>query len=251
MPVKDTLLIIQNWAFRSYYCKVYSLTRDNLFKMYIRIKYIILTTFKKNEIRIGGPDRIVEVGKSQFIEINQPIKRRCRVEIPKKWMFGMFLRPINREASTVLFFQVPNLNRATLLNVINKHILPGTTIYSDQWATCIRTPISEYQHVIVPRPKQLVGANRLHAINVKAAWSQAKHCFDLTFAVCHRNLLSYLDEHSWRLLNGKRGWPVVFNVFRAMKTYFEQNDDIPETDIDEYFVDRKAFEEDEAYSITF
>jgi hypothetical protein len=44
----------------------------------------------------------------------------------------MYERPLNGRAR-VLYFIVPKRDAATVLNIIYKHIAPGTVIHSDSW----------------------------------------------------------------------------------------------------------------------
>ena len=46
-----------------------------------------------------------------------------------KWVFGIY----ERGTKKLLLFPVDKRNSQTLTPIIRRHVLPGTTIYSDEW----------------------------------------------------------------------------------------------------------------------
>ena len=88
--------------------------------------------FNKNDIRIGGEGRIVEIDESLFIKVKH--KRGRDILRPKVWVFGLYERATADQPKRVLFFKVDSRDAVTLLNIIYNHVLLGTTIHSDCWA---------------------------------------------------------------------------------------------------------------------
>ncbi|CAF3933495.1 unnamed protein product, partial [Didymodactylos carnosus] len=48
------------------------------------------------------------------------------------WIFGI-AQP-TKDGHEVRFFHVQRRNRQTLVQIIWKHVVPGTTVWSDEWA---------------------------------------------------------------------------------------------------------------------
>ena len=49
---------------------------------------------------------------------------------PKVWIFRM----VERETNTLLIYPVSDRSEDTLLRIIQRHVEPGSTIYSDGWS---------------------------------------------------------------------------------------------------------------------
>lgn len=72
-------------------------------------------------------------------------------------------------------FMVPVHRRdaETLLAIINEHILPGTTIMSDQWATYDQLQNLGFNHGRVNHRQNFVDPN-IHTQNVENLWGRFK-----------------------------------------------------------------------------
>ena len=96
---------------------------------------------------------------------------------------------------------VQNRTAATLLPLIQAHVLPGTTVYSDEWSAYRRVQslpnVQSYQtvnhslHFVDP-------TTGVHTQNVESYWAQVKLRFKRMKGVDARQLPSYLDEFMWR-----------------------------------------------------
>lgn len=74
---------------------------------------------------IGGEGIVVEIDEAK---IGKRKYNRGRL-ITGKWIFGAF----ERDTGKAFIVPVDDRTRETLLNIIKKWILPGTTIMSDMW----------------------------------------------------------------------------------------------------------------------
>ena len=70
--------------------------------------------FDKNNIKLGGEDKIVEIDESLFIKVKH--NRGCDTLRPKVWVFGLYERATEDEPKRVLFFKVEARDAVTLLN---------------------------------------------------------------------------------------------------------------------------------------
>jgi hypothetical protein len=96
-----------------------------------KMKLIIMRDLDKDNIRIGGPGRVVEIDESLFVRVKHNKGRDLRRR--QVWVFGMYLRAAENSTKQVIFYQVEKRDAVTLLNLIYKHVLPGTKIHSDCW----------------------------------------------------------------------------------------------------------------------
>ncbi len=186
-----------------------------------RLRLIILTMFNKNDIRIGGEGRIVEIDESLFIKVKH---NRGRDTLrPKVWVFGLYERATADQPKRVLFFKVDSRDAVTLLNVIYNHVLPGTTILSDCWAAYNRIIDldRQYDHRTVNHSLTFVAPDGTHTNSIESTWRAAKRQFKEMNGVSRLYLQAYLDEYCWRLENGNRnGWMVYESIIRAIRDYF-------------------------------
>ena len=110
----------------------------------------------KNEMPhyIGGPDKIVEFDETLVVKRKF---NRGRILQGQKWIVVGAERG-NRENYFVEF--VRHRNRATLLPVIMEHVLPGTTIMTDDWGAYRRlvryTSLMNYSHFTVVHSRNFI-----------------------------------------------------------------------------------------------
>ena len=101
---------------------------------------------------------------------------------------------------------VPDQSAATLLPIIQAHILPGTIIHSDEWAAYQRVAslpnVSAY-HSVNHSIEFVNSATGTHTQNVESYWNKSKIRFR-AMKGCHADmLLSYIDDFMWRERRGK------------------------------------------------
>ena len=108
---------------------------------------------------------------------------------------------------------VDSRNVATLLPIIQAHVNPGTTIYSDCWAACNRmiTLPSVQAHCTVNHSIEFVIPTREpHRIN----WNRVKTKIK-RMRGCHRSQLpSYINKFMWRERYGTTRDDVLTSIYR-------------------------------------
>ena len=94
---------------------------------------------------------------------------------------------------------------ATLLPIIQAHVNPGTTIWSDSWAAynnVIALP-SVQGHDTVNHSIEFKSPSGTHTNHIESYWNRVKIKLK-RMRGCHRSQLpSYLDEFMWRERYGK------------------------------------------------
>ncbi len=98
--------------------------------------------------QLGGPGTVVEIDESLLYKRKYNRGRLLLNQREHVWVFGMVQRPPAppppppgqppppqpRQPRHIILEIVDRRNAATLLPLIQQHILPGTTIMSDLWA---------------------------------------------------------------------------------------------------------------------
>ena len=110
---------------------------------------------------------------------------------------------------------VPRRDAATLLPIIQQHTLPGTTIWSDDWAAYNRIStlpgitghevINHSLHFVTPT----TGVNTQ---TVESYWNRVKTKFKRMKGISSQQLPLHLDEFLWRERYGTTAGEVFTNV---------------------------------------
>lgn len=119
---------------------------------------------------LGGPGSHVEIDESKFGR--RKYNRGHRVQ--GQWVFGGF----QRESGEIFMVPVETRDRSTLLPIIEKWILPGTTIHSDFWRAYDCLDDEGYNHLKVNHSLEYVDKETGACTNhIEASWRVAKkHC---------------------------------------------------------------------------
>jgi transposase-like protein len=144
--------------------------------------------------QIGGVGHTVAIDES-VIARRKPGNAQGR-PVREQWVFG------GVDLTTKSFFieLVDRRDAATLLPVIQRNILPGTVIWSDEWAAYNRLPAAGYPHQTVNHSVRYVDPiTGCHTNDIESRWNACKAKFKARFGVPRGALASYLDEYMWRL----------------------------------------------------
>ena len=95
-----------------------AITWNNLFREVCANKFIA------NPIILGGPNTTVEIDESMFSRFKNEVGR----VLAQQWVFGA----IFRETEECSMVPIANRSKETLMLIIARNILPGTTIISDK-----------------------------------------------------------------------------------------------------------------------
>lgn len=121
-----------------------------------------------------------------------------------QWVFGMVDTSVTPALGVMRV--VPNRSAATLLPVLQQHLRPGTTVWSDEWAAYQRVQqlsvVSQYDSV--NHSINFVDPNTgVHTQNVESYWNRVKTKFKRMKGVHDTMITSYLDEFMWRERHGR------------------------------------------------
>jgi transposase-like protein len=144
--------------------------------------------------------RVVEIDESLFVKVKhfkgKDLKR------PQVWVFGMYERPLRESDNRrCLFIPVPKRDAFNLLNIIYKHIEPGSVIISDCWKAYneISSLDKSFEHLTVNHSLHFVDPDtQAHTNGVESIWNSAKIQFKTMRGVSRKYLNAYLTEFMWR-----------------------------------------------------
>ena len=117
---------------------------------------------------IGGQGMIMEIDESKFGKR----KYNCGRCVDGVWVFGGIEH--DTKPPKCFFTTVPDRKRETLLLIIKRYILPGTTIHSDFWKAydCLAT--EGYIHEKVNHSETFAAKNGVHTNNIESRWHAVK-----------------------------------------------------------------------------
>ena len=99
----------------------------------------------EHPIQLGGPNTIVEIDESKWGYKRTCKYHRGRVNPNNDWIFGL----IQRDTRKVALIIVHNRGANELTPLIQRIVLPGTTIMSDRWAAYNQLYTLGYTHLSI------------------------------------------------------------------------------------------------------
>ncbi|KAI6647569.1 Adenosylhomocysteinase B-like [Oopsacas minuta] len=112
--------------------------------------------------------------------------------------FGIY----EQGTDNVLMIQVPDRSGVTLLHIIQRYVLPGTTIHSDEWTDYNVVPAAGYDHHTVNHSENFVDPiDGTHTQGIENAWGVVKKRQRRGQTTNPELLESHLIESCWRRKN--------------------------------------------------
>lgn len=122
---------------------------------------------ERHSERIGGPGEIVEIDEAKF---GKRKYNRGRI-IEGQWILG----GIERGSSRSFLVAVPNRTARTLVRLIRRWVLPGTTVVTDCWRAYRRLSQYEFHHLTVNHSQNFVDPlTGAHTNTVERRWRDAR-----------------------------------------------------------------------------
>ena len=118
---------------------------------------------------------------------------------------------------------VPRRDAATLLPIIQQHVLPGTTIWSDQWAAYnnVSSLPGVAGHGVVNHSLHFVNPSTgVNTQTVASYWNRVKTKFKRMKGVSSAQLPLHLDEFMWRERYGQTADQAFTNVCADISTQY-------------------------------
>ena len=156
---------------------------------------------------IGGPGHVVEIDESKF---GHRKYSRGRL-LSGQWVFG----GIDRDTKEVFMIPVHDRSAATLIPIIVKYVLPGTTILSDEWASYHNIPAATFAHLTVNHSLHFVDPTTgVHTQTIESTWGGAKRFLRNSMTTNPELLETHLSEVCWRKKNGENTFNELIKEIR-------------------------------------
>ena len=153
--------------------------------------------------------KIVEIDESKFLRRKHPRGRYHE----GTWVFG----GIERGTKNCFLEAVPVRDAPTLLPLIERWILPGTRIVSDDWGaynTIDQIGGGIYSHDVVIHQHHFVDPDdrSIHTNSVESMWARAKRKFKQNYGTSDPLFGSYLVEFMWRQKYGNNFSTMLLHI---------------------------------------
>uniref|UniRef100_A0A0L8GVF4 ISXO2-like transposase domain-containing protein n=1 Tax=Octopus bimaculoides TaxID=37653 RepID=A0A0L8GVF4_OCTBM len=142
-------------------------------------------------IKLGGPNRIVEIDESAFVRRKYNVGHRVKTQ----WVFGA----LERDTRRCFLVAVEDRSADTLLGIIQDRILPGTTIISYLWRSYNTLNQLGYRHLTVNHSINFVDPATFATTNhIECLWKHVKNRNKRENGTARNLLQTHLIEFMWR-----------------------------------------------------
>jgi hypothetical protein len=136
------------------------------------------------------------------------------------------------EGGLAFAFRVPDRTKKTLYPLIRRHVLPGTTIISDDWPAYRKLgkkfgkPLG-YKHYIIQHKKHFALTMRenghdlrVHTNKSEGSWAHLKHKIKRLYGTSNALLASYIAEAVFRQNCRAKKWNFLEKLFDQMSKIY-------------------------------
>lgn len=120
------------------------------------------------------------------------------------------------------FWVVPTRDRATLNLILQRVLLPGSEVHSDDWATYRNLPrhvLDVLVHRVVFHKDHFVDPRTgIHTQEVESIWSQLKYHIKQERGIRRLDLQDFLNEEMWRQWRGQDA--MLLNIIQIISIYY-------------------------------
>lgn len=112
----------------------------------------------------------------------------------------------------VVAVTVPNVDAVTLLPHVKKHVIPTSTVYTDEMGAYKYLGDNGYNHKKINHMENVYVSGDVHTNTIEGFWSLVKRGISGVYhAVSSKHLQGYLNEYAWRY-NHRNGGHVMFET---------------------------------------
>jgi transposase len=106
---------------------------------------------------------------------------------------------IVQRAGQVRAMTVPNVQRATVFPNITKHVLPESTVYTDELGVYNTLEDEGYKHSRINHSENVYVSGDVHTNTIEGFWALTKRGISGVYhSVSAKHLQGYLNEYAWR-----------------------------------------------------
>ena len=108
-----------------------------------------------------------------------------------------------------------NISSATLTGLVREHVMPRSTVYTDELSGYARLGTMGYEHKRIHHASKVyvTGEGDIHTNTIEGFWSLLKRGIGGVYhAVSHKYLQAYLDEYAFRYNHREDADPMVLTM---------------------------------------
>jgi hypothetical protein len=212
----DTLLLGYLWLSGASYTlstTYLSLSSATIVDYYGYFRALVGESLDTVDTTLGGPGKVVHVDESKFGKRKHNRGRR----IAGAWVIG----GVEIGQGGKFFAEVvERRDRETIVDVLSRHILPGTILHTDCWRGYFNIDTKlDVTHSQVNHSLGFIDNDTgVHTQSIEARWAVLKRKITLRGRV-ESILPGYLLEHIWRLKNKDHLWKAFLSSLASV--YYE------------------------------
>jgi transposase len=135
----------------------------------------------------------------KWMHRDDPRKGRMGRGVAKTPVFGMVQRASDGTPGRIMAKVVSGVSEADLLPEVRKHVLPSSTVYTDEWAPYAKLSGEGYMHSRIPHAQKVYVDGDVHVQTLEGFWSLLKGGLRGVYhSVSDEYLQDYIDEYVWR-----------------------------------------------------
>jgi transposase-like protein len=173
-------------------------------------KEIRQTLMAQTDEQLGNSVELDETyvgGKAHNMHASKRAKLTGRGTADKVPVFGAVERK-----GKVVAVTVPNVDRVTLLPHVINHVIPASTVFTDEMHAYDPLKQNGYDHKVINHSEHVYVSGDIHTNTIEGFWSLVKRGIGGVYhAVSSKHLQSYLNEYSWRY-NHRNGGRMMFEA---------------------------------------
>ncbi len=151
----------------------------------------IRSMLAEGDTPLGGPGKKVEMDETG---IGPTTKRKYQIAKPKITVFGMVERQ-----GRVRAIVVDDRKQDTLVPMVRRHVLPRTTVFTDDFPSYDALDVRGYRHHRINHSAGVYVVGTTHTQTIEGFWALIKNGLRGVYhSVGSQYLQTYLDEYSFR-----------------------------------------------------
>jgi transposase-like protein len=161
--------------------------------------------FKQIRSLLSEPDMQLEGSKIEMDEMYYGGKRKgqfgrpMRGDTKKSPVIGIVERSTEKRSGRVKAMATPDVTAERVLGIVHEHILPKSTVFTDEYAIYDRLGARVKDHRRVNHTAKVYVMGDVHTNTIEGFWSLVKRGIGGVYhSVSQKYLQTYLDEYSFR-----------------------------------------------------